>query len=97
MRRLSRRGLAEGPRRGKPGGAIDRPPAGAYTLRMTEIEEKLAHLIRAVDDLSEVIARQDREIDWLRARVQILLEREAARQEDGEGSVTVGDTRPPHY
>ncbi|MEI4233578.1 SlyX family protein [Roseovarius sp. D22-M7] len=64
---------------------------------MTEIEEKLAHLIRAVDDLSEVIARQDREIDWLRARVQILLEREAARQEDGEGSVTVGDTRPPHY
>jgi len=64
---------------------------------MTDIEEKLAHLIRAVDDLSEVIARQDREIDWLRARVQMLLEREAARQEDGEGSVTLGDAPPPHY
>jgi len=33
---------------------------------MTDLEEKLAHLIRAVDDLSDVIARQDREIDWLR-------------------------------
>ena len=65
--------------------------------RMTEIEEKLAHLIRAVDDLSEVVARQDREIDWMRARVQILLEREAARQEDGEGGVIFGDAPPPHY
>lgn len=64
---------------------------------MTEIEEKLAHLIRTVDDLSEVIARQDREIDWLRARVQMLLEREAARQADGEGSVIFGDAPPPHY
>lgn len=64
---------------------------------MTEIEEKLAHLIRAVDDLSEVIARQDREIDWLRARVQMLLEREAARQADGEGGVILGDAPPPHY
>jgi SlyX protein len=64
---------------------------------MTDIEEKLAHLIRAVDDLSEVIARQDREIDWLRARVRMLLEREAARHEDGEGSVILGDAPPPHY
>ena len=63
---------------------------------MTDIEEKLAHLIRAVDDLSEVIARQDREIDWLRARVQMLLEREAARQEEDGGSVVLGDA-PPHY
>ena len=64
---------------------------------MTDIEEKLAHLIRATDDLSEVVARQDREIDWLRARVQMLLEREAARREDGEGGVTFGHTPPPHY
>ncbi|MGI3209950.1 SlyX family protein [Roseovarius tibetensis] len=64
---------------------------------MSDIEEKLAHLMRAVDDLSDVIARQDREIDWLRARVQMLLEREAARQEDDGGSVVLADTPPPHY
>ena len=64
---------------------------------MTDLEEKLAHLMRSVDDLSDVIARQDREIDWLRGRVQMLLEREAARREDNEGSVFMGDERPPHY
>ncbi|MBQ0750274.1 MAG: SlyX family protein [Roseovarius sp.] len=64
---------------------------------MTEIEEKLAHLIRAVDDLSDVIARQDREIDRLRVRVEMLLAREAARQSESDGGVILGDERPPHY
>lgn len=64
---------------------------------MTEIEEKLAHLIRAVDDLSDVIARQDREIDHLRVRVEMLLAREAARQGESDGGVILGDERPPHY
>lgn len=64
---------------------------------MTEIEEKLAHLIRAVDDLSDVIARQDREIDRLRLRVEMLLAREAARQAETDGGVILADERPPHY
>lgn len=64
---------------------------------MTEIEERLAHLIRAVDDLSEVVARQDREIDRLRALVDMLIQREAARQSDSDGGVILGDERPPHY
>ncbi|KJS44591.1 MAG: SlyX family protein [Roseovarius sp. BRH_c41] len=64
---------------------------------MTDIEEKLAHLIRTVDDLSDVIARQDREIDCLRLRVEMLLAREAARQGESDGGVILGDERPPHY
>jgi len=64
---------------------------------MTDIEEKLAHLIRTVDDLSDVIARQDREIDRLRLRVEMLLTREAARQGESDGGVILGDERPPHY
>lgn len=58
---------------------------------MTAIEERLAHLIRAVDDLSEVVARQDREIERLRTLVAHLTRRE------GEGGVVLGDERPPHY
>ena len=46
---------------------------------MIEFEERLAHLIRAVDDLSEVVARQDRENDELRAQVASLARREADR------------------
>ncbi len=53
--------------------------------------------MRAVDDLSEVVARQSREIDVLTRRVAMLLEREAAREADGGGGAVLGDERPPHY
>ena len=64
---------------------------------MTELEEKIAHLTRAVDDLSDVVARQDREIATLSARLQIMIEREAARTPDSDGGIYLGDERPPHY
>jgi len=64
---------------------------------MTEIEERLAHLIRAVDDLSEVVARQDREIDHLRAQVAWLARREQDCAREGEGGIVLGEERPPHY
>lgn len=64
---------------------------------MTELEEKIAHLTRALEDLSDVVARQDREIDRLRARVDLLIQREGARQSQGDGGVILGDERPPHY
>jgi len=64
---------------------------------MSDIEERLAHLIRAVDDLSEVVARQDREIDALRAQMAYLARREADRAREGEGGIVFGEERPPHY
>lgn len=64
---------------------------------MTELEEKIAHLTRALEDLSDVVARQDRELDRLRARVEMLIQREGARQSDSDGGVILGDERPPHY
>lgn len=64
---------------------------------MTEIEEKLAHLLRAVDDLSDVVARQQKTIDTLEKRVQLLMER-AAQQETDQGSyIYTGPEKPPHY
>ena len=64
---------------------------------MSGIEERLAHLIRAVDDLSEVVARQDTEIARLRDQVDRLARREADRTRDAEGGVLLGDSPPPHY
>jgi len=64
---------------------------------MTEHEERIAHLERAVDDLSETVARQDREIAVLTRRVQMLMEREAERESGQDGGVFIGDERPPHY
>ncbi|MBV7394269.1 SlyX family protein [Mameliella sediminis] len=61
------------------------------------LEERLAHALRAIDDLSETVARQDREITRLTARVEMLLMREAERETEGSGGVILGDERPPHY
>jgi SlyX protein len=64
---------------------------------MEKLEEKIAHLTRTVEELSDVIARQDTELVLLKRRVQMLLEREADRENQGGGGVILGDERPPHY
>lgn len=64
---------------------------------MQHLEEKIAHLTRTVDELSDVVAAQQSEIDILTRRVQMLMRREAERESDGGGGVVLGDERPPHY
>jgi len=59
-------------------------------------EEQIAHLIRAVEDLSDVVARQAREIDRLSRRVGLLMEREAEREASGS-SIPLADQKPPHW
>ncbi len=60
------------------------------------LEERVAHLIRTVDDLSDVVARQAKEIDRLTRLVQMLAEREAEREAmAGEGPAA--NVRPPHW
>ena len=67
------------------------------TDQINALEEQVAHLTRTVDDLSDIIARQEGEIAVLTNRVRLLMEREAGRAEDMGGSVTLGDQRPPHW
>ena len=61
----------------------------------TEMEEKLAHLIRAVDDLSDVVARQAGEIAALERRVGLLMER--AAEDSALGGAPEASVRPPHW
>jgi SlyX protein len=63
---------------------------------LTQIEERVAHLLRAVDDLSDIVARQEREIAMLTRKVQVLLEREAER-EAGMGDAPAANQPPPHW
>jgi len=63
----------------------------------TDLEEMLAHLARQIDELSEVVARQDGEIARLTRRVEMLMTREAERQLDAGGSVPLADQKPPHW
>lgn len=65
--------------------------------RLTQLEETVAHLTKQVEELSDVIARQDVELAQMTHRVQMLMEREAQREAGGTGGVILGDERPPHY
>ncbi len=67
------------------------------TDRLERAEEELAHLRRVVDDLSEVTARQSREIDLLTRRVLLLMERAAEAEAERSGTVPLADQRPPHW
>ncbi len=62
---------------------------------LTEVEERLAHLIRLTDELSDIVARQEREIAVLTRRVQMLMEREAEREAAGDAPDP--NQRPPHW
>ena len=61
------------------------------------IEERLAHLERVSDELSEVVARQDADIARLTRRVEMLLAREVERSLDQGATIPLGDQKPPHW
>ncbi len=57
------------------------------------LEEKLAHLQRVTDELSDIVAAQRDQIDRLTRRVEMLMQREA----DSGGTVPLADQKPPHW
>lgn len=65
--------------------------------RLTKLEELAAHLVRVSEDLSDVVARQEKEIDRLRKAVELLSQREAEREIDAGGTVPLADQKPPHW
>ncbi len=73
--------------------------AGTHNLdagTLEQIESKIAFLERANAELSDVVFRQQQQIDALRAQLKSLAERvEAVRSEVGESAAE--EERPPHY
>ena len=63
----------------------------------TQLEEKIAHLTRTVDDLSDIVARQEKELSRLTHRVAMLMERAAEQELDVGGSAVLADQKPPHW
>lgn len=64
--------------------------------RLIRLEALAAELQRTVEDLSDVVARQEREIATLTRRIGLLMEREAEREAEG-GAIPLADQRPPHW
>jgi SlyX protein len=62
---------------------------------MEEIQSKIAYLERAMVELSDVVFRQDREIQMLEAQLEAVRERlEGAPSEEMRSAE---QERPPHY
>jgi SlyX protein len=68
----------------------------AMADRLEAIEIKLAHLEQAVTELSDVVARQQKELDRVLDRNQRLMEKIAAIEQDAGTSATAHE-KPPHY
>ena len=64
--------------------------------RIDAIEEKLAHLERALAEISDVVARQQKELDRALDRNQRLMDKIAALESDLGPSATAHE-KPPHY
>ncbi|MBB5720517.1 SlyX protein [Loktanella ponticola] len=64
---------------------------------VTHIEEQIAHLTKTVEELSDIVARQENELAVATRRLAMLMEREAGREMDAGGSVPLADQRPPHW
>ena len=62
-----------------------------------QLEEQIAYLTKTVDELSDVVARQELELEKVTRRLAMLMEREATRELDAGGTVPLGDERPPHW
>ncbi len=63
----------------------------------THFEEQLAYLTRTVEELSDIVARQETELAVAQRRLAMLMEREAGRELDAGGTVPLADQKPPHW
>lgn len=66
-------------------------------MAQTDLEEQIAHLSRTVEELSDIVARQEKELALAQRRIAMLMEREASREFEGGGSVPLADQKPPHW
>lgn len=65
--------------------------------RLELIEEQIAHLTRASEDMSEMIRRQSDEIARLKRLCTQLAEREADRAAQDSTTIPLADQKPPHW
>ena len=70
--------------------------AASDAARFETIEIKLAHVEHALNELSDVVARQQRELDDARRRLGTLAERLSGFEAAG-GAAAAADEKPPHY
>jgi SlyX protein len=67
------------------------------TDALEQVQTKIAFLEHANAELSDVVTRQQRDIDTLRDQIAALAARIDALRESDAAPRTVEEERPPHY
>ncbi len=62
--------------------------------RLAETETKISYLMKDIDDLSEIVTKQGRELEKLTKQVSFLMQKENER--DDLSGIVLGD-KPPHW
>ncbi len=65
--------------------------------RLTDLEIQLTHQTKMLEDLSDVVARQSKEIDRLTRRLHIVMERLAEHDLAAGATAPLADQKPPHW
>ena len=68
--------------------------AKLMSSRLAENETKISYLIKDIDDLSDIVTKQGRELEKLTKQVNFLMQKEIER--DDLNGIVLGDT-PPHW
>ena len=61
---------------------------------LAETETKISYLMKDIDDWSEIVTKQGRELDKLTKQVSFLMQKENER--DDLSGIVLGD-KPPHW
>ena len=75
-------------------GKTENSATNSTSSRLTENEAKISFLIKDVEDLSQIVAKQGFELEKLIKQVSFLIQKEIERDEIS--GVVLGD-KPPHW
>ena len=75
-------------------GIIENRATNSVSSRLTENETKISYLIKDIEDLSDIVAKQALELEQLNKKVSFLIQKVIERDEIS--GVVLGD-KPPHW
>ena len=75
-------------------GKIENSATNSVSSRLTENETKISYLIKDIEDLSDIVAKQGLELEKINKNISFLIQKVTERDEIS--GVVLGD-KPPHW
>ena len=73
---------------------IENSATNSVSSRLTENETKISYLIKDIEDLSDIVAKQGLELEKINKKISFLIKKVTER--DQISGVVLGD-KPPHW